>query len=354
MWKKLTLSFSALMAASLANGQPFHLDRLPAQDLDVTAPSARVDGAPGTMHIIGGGCPSLPREDARRRIVDIAIQEWGFFGFTVLDRTVAVESGPRDRSRWRRPRLSPWESARVADSIAGYWSVTSDGGWILGRQNAVWNGPWGVAARWRDPWSAAFISWVMCEGGFGEMSQFRRHIAHYAYIDQAIEARDTERADTAFVAYDVGEAAMEPGDLVCSSRRGAYGSIADRRSNLGDGVRSHCDIVVKLDEPNGRILAIGGNVRGSVRLKLLPAEFAAGTGAEPEVRSVGRGGRAIFAHLKLRSDPIEADAFERSPTMRALAERADASARLRQRLEGELVSGCCQTDSSFERRYSVR
>ena len=40
----------------------------------------------------------------------------------------------RQRRRGRGSRLGPQESARVADSIAGYWSTTSDGSWIIDRQ----------------------------------------------------------------------------------------------------------------------------------------------------------------------------------------------------------------------------
>ncbi len=221
----------------------------------------------------------------------------------------------------------------MAHSIAGYWSITPQGGWMLRRQNAVWKGHDGVAARWRDPWSAAFVSWVMCEGGLGGENQFRRAIAHYEYIDQAIEARGQDASPAAFIAFDVGERPVEPGDLLCSARRSAYRSIAERRRHLGTGVRSHCDIVVQVDQTNQRILGIGGNVRGAVSLKLLPAVFQESQGSHLAAKSVGWVGRAVFAHLKLRADSIEADALDNSPTMRALRERDDASGWLRQRLE---------------------
>ena len=355
---KLTLVIAAMLGAASAAQAQFHLERLPSDDLQVTPPSARVDGDPGRMRIVDGSCSAQAPVDVRRRIINIAVQEWGYFGFNVLDQTNLDESDSRDRrSRRRRgPRLTPWESARVADSIAGYWSITSDGSWILERQNAIWRGPYGVAARWRDPWSAAFISWVMCEGGFGESSQFRRHIAHHAYIDQAIEARGDDVSKAAFVAYDVGEVPIEPGDMVCSARRSAYRSIADREEHLGDGIRSHCDIVMKVDEPNDRVLVIGGNVRGAVRLKLLAATFDRKPGMEPSVRSVGLGRRTIFAHLKLRADAIEAEAFENSPTMKALSTQGSDLTWLQRRLEGQLMTGCCQveSDSVFDRRYSAR
>ncbi|HEX7080587.1 MAG TPA: DUF2272 domain-containing protein [Gammaproteobacteria bacterium] len=328
-------TLAGLVLARGASAQTLRLDRLPVERLAVTAPSERVTGEPGRMQIAAAACPSYDEASLRRRIVDIAVQEWGFFGFNVVNETVVDDDGERDRRwSWRRlSRLDPAESARVAGSIAGYWSATPDGSWILSRQNEIWNDA-GIGARWRDPWSAAFISWVMCESGLGSEDRFRRHIAHHVYIDQAIEARDDPDSLAAFVAYDVGELVLEPGDMVCRARRGAYRSIAERRADIGVGVRSHCDIVVEVDADRNRILAIGGNVRGRVSLKLLPATFER-RGGGPLATSIGRGRRAIFAHLKLRAPPIEADAFESTPTMAALSERTAQFAALEQRLDGE-------------------
>src|SRR5690606_33990862 len=89
----------------------------------------------------------------------------------------------------------------------------------------------------------------------------------------AIEARDDGDSTAAYVAYDLGERRLEPGDMVCRARRAVYRSIAERRPDVGVGVRSHCDIVVKVEAERERVLAIGGNVRGRVSLKLLPATF---------------------------------------------------------------------------------
>ena len=338
MKERVVLLIFVLVVALEAHPQQIRIDRLSTDQLDVLAPSARVAGPPGDMRITHRSCRVTPGAGLRQRIVDIAIQEWGFFGFQVQDETNIVDSKRRRRS-WRYWRdfswLTPEESARVADSIAGYWSITPDGRWILGRQNEIWQGQKGVAARWRDPWSAAFISWVMCEGGLGDKGQFRRAIAHHGYIDQAIEARDKDASQAAYVAFDVGERPIEPGDMLCFARRPKYRSIAERRQSLGTGIRSHCDIVIKLDQANERILGIGGNVRGAVRLKLLPAVFDQNHGARGAVQSVSRGRRAVFAHLKLRADSVGPNAFETSPTMQAVRERDDVLAWLRQQLKDE-------------------
>jgi hypothetical protein len=165
------------------------------------------------------------------------------------------------------------------------------------------------------PWSAAFVSWVMCEAGLGSTDQFQRAIAHHTYIDQAIRARDERAPRSAFVAYDAGEAAITPGDLLCASRRPAYRTIAERRRQAGIGARSHCDVVVKVDEKRERILVIGGNVRGAVSLKLLPAVRESDKHLRP--KDVGEEARPFFAHLKLQADSIDANALDSSPTIKA-------------------------------------
>ncbi len=297
------------------------MDRLPQDVFDVNPPTARVTGDPGEMHTRKSSCVSLPTGQTRQRIVDVAVQEWAFFGFPVRDETVPrpprtfrrtsteAKGGDANQPRRRFRGGDPVEGGRVAASIGGYWSVTPEGFWIVDQQNKDWTGRWGLGARWNAPWSAAFISWVMCEGGLGNTSQFKRAVAHVTYIDQAIRARDGKEPTAAFTAYDIGEQEIEPGDLLCSARRPAFKSIAERRRQMGQGGRSHCDVVVKVDAPNSRLLTIGGNVGGKVSMKIM--------------RTVSRGGGigpdsdAIFAHLKLRAPSIEPNAFDFSPTIQS-------------------------------------
>lgn len=323
-----TLAFviaATLATPAMALAQQRPIDRLPRAQLDVLPPSARVSGEPGAMKVRHTACRAFPDAEIRRRLVEVVVQEWAFFGFVTLDQM------PRDPTREpsRRPRSFRWlnaeESARVASTIAGYWTATPEGSWILANQNEEWSGPDGVGSRWRYPWSAAFLSWVMCEGGLGEPGRFKRAVAHHSYIDQAIAAREGNEPRAAFAAYDVGEVSIVPGDLLCSARRPGYQTIAERRRQTANGARTHCDLVVKLDERGSRILAIGGNVRGSVSLKRIPAVRDAKGHLRPAY-SPERGG--AFAHLKLRVPSIELDALDRTLTVRALGCEVDAIAPL--------------------------
>jgi hypothetical protein len=266
-------------------------------------------------------CQSTPINDTRRRIVDLAVQEWGYFGFPIVDYTNLDDENRFDPSSWRFrfPSLPPEEAVRVAASVAGYWAVTSQGASMIERQNRAWSEPWGISGRWADPWSAAFISWVMCEAGLGDNGQFQRAIAHWSYIDQAIRARHGDAPNAGFVAHDLGDEAIVPGDLLCSSRRPVYRNVAERRRHLGIGARSHCDIVVKVDDAAGTIYAIGGNVRRSVALKMFPAVRASGKNLRPRsISSDIDDERPMFVHMKLRARAIEANALDNTPTLKAL------------------------------------
>lgn len=309
------------------------LDRLPGSVFDATPPTAHVEGEPGQMMARPGACRSLPTNEARSRLIALAVQEWAFFGFPVVDYDAddATEFAGRGRAggtapagepggirRGRGPsRIGTPEAARTADSIGGYWAVTPGGAWILENQNQYWREATSGVTRWRFPWSAAFISWLMCEGGIGTSETFQRAIAHHTYIDQAIRARDGAANQAAYVAYDTGEVSVEPGDLLCSSRRPVFRTLAERRRQLGQGARTHCDLVVKVDEAAGRILAIGGNVRGVVGLKIIPAAREAGRFRPVMVSS----SRPLFAHLRLRgaTGPTAVSAFDDSPTFRTMS-----------------------------------
>lgn len=297
--------------------------RLPVEVFDVLPPSERVEGILSDMRVVQRGCGTAPVADLRRRIVDIAVQEWAFFGFPVLDRLNGARLLPGAALRARRvvfenttrraPTPSAREGARVGATIAGYWAVTPEGPGIVQAQTRRW-AQRGAGTRWNAPWSAAFISWVMCESGLGSSSQFRRAIAHWTYVDQAIRARDGGEAGSAYEAFEIGERTVEPGDMLCTSSRPRYRSLAERRRQMGEGARSHCDIVVQVDVDEERILAIGGNVLRAVSLKVLPGRRTEGGLVARTTSSV-----PFYAHLRLRSESIGLRALEESTVLAAFA-----------------------------------
>lgn len=266
-------------------------------------------------------CRIGPTADARRRIVDIAVQEWAYFGSHTVDVShTELRTMPQGMSvaQQSAESVAPVDPA-MDMTIAGYWSATPDGPSVLAQQNAVWYAGGGQSTLWVQPWSAAFVSWVMCEAGLGDMRQFQRSIAHREYLDQAIRVRDGQEIYGAYAAHDPGEQPIEPGDLLCdvlTSARYQYRTIEDRRRDMGSFAPAHCDIVVKLAAD--RILVVGGNILGAVTLAIWPTERAPGGYLKPTAAIEVGGTRNIFAHLKLRANPIEVNAMDNSPTVKAL------------------------------------
>ena len=281
------LALMALTAVLEIDAQQVGAERTAAVTvLDVGPPSDCVRGAARRDGDPAAAVPVLPSGETRRRIVDVAVQEWAFFGFRLVDRRKSTRGRRCARRRAtgcvaglrrgrRRSRLSPGRppsrgldrrvlgghARRVLDRRPAERRVEGTGRHGRAMERALVGGVHlvgDVRGRPRDD------------------DQFQRAIAHHAYIDQAIRARDGRAPQAAFAAHDTGETAITPGDLLCSSRRPVYRTIAERRRQTGVGARTHCDVVVKVDEASERILAIGGNVRGVVSLKLLRAQREAG------------------------------------------------------------------------------
>lgn len=162
---------------------------------------------------------------------------------TLRDRIVAVAL--EQWKRWNRGRLKETESGAVS-MLEGYWKVG------VGRtvataelRNFAWQS--------KNPWSAAFISWVMRNAGAG--AAFKYSAAHRVYISAAKKNRLTNNLANPFWAYRISEAAPQLGDLVCQWRKSAtgYDDVDDGKERA-----THCDVVVQV-EP-GKVSAIGGNV----------------------------------------------------------------------------------------------
>ncbi|MBV8500890.1 MAG: DUF2272 domain-containing protein [Paucibacter sp.] len=118
------------------------------------------------------------------------------------------------------------------------------------------------------PWSAAFISYLMDRAGLSE-EQFHFASAHAVYIRPALEGKE----GYAYRACDVRKTAPRVGDLICYGRAARpLRSFADWQAQMGalDGsVKSHCDLVVKVDRKAAKMESMGGNVEQSVTWRKL-------------------------------------------------------------------------------------
>jgi hypothetical protein len=254
----------------------------------------------------GTACASKPADKTlRQRLVDKAAGQWTTFGFQVWDIASrlnwAFPGGdvfdlvPPGRNVWQPHTVSRLltvgvkEDERDVDgAIGSYWATVPGADDFLQRQNKIW----GIAphAGWADAWSAAFISWLMCEAGLTE-AQFKRSSWHWEYVDQAIAGHGIYRA------VDVRDAGVpEPGDLICADRakEAPYTRLADRK--VGEARPLHCDLVVRRDWPHNRLFAIGGNVLDSVAVTVVRITA---TGEDFHIEPTRH--RNWFAVLKLKA-----------------------------------------------------
>lgn len=311
-WRVRVAAFLIPLAAGFAHAEP--VARLPIERLDVTPSASWITGLPGSMQLQRATCRTVPDELLVDRILAIALQEWAWFGFVEYEARGSRETVPGE-PRQRRPRVSETEASRIATTIAGYWAATPGGAWILGRQNERWEGPDGIGARWRDAWSAAFISWVMCEAGAGTGDRFRTAIAHHSYIDQAILASDQNLQEPLYRAYDIGTHPIRAGDMLCTGSRPEYANLGARRAQLGEGARTHCDIVVGLDDHTGDLIALGGNVQSLVRIKRMPwVDKLRQIPLDPD-------GSPFFAHLAIQAPTSAPVPLSEIPVLEALGYR---------------------------------
>lgn len=124
-----------------------------------------------------------------------------------------------------------------------------------------------------QPWSAAFISWLMREASVTE-AQFAFSASHHDYVRAALAASEAEqRGEASAYGWRACNLAQTPprlGDLLCFARDGDAGLThfeALRAAVARGPVPMHCELVVAHD--GGQIQAMGGNVLDTVVLRTL-------------------------------------------------------------------------------------
>jgi hypothetical protein len=190
------------------------------------------------------GSAPQPNPGLKRAMIQRATREWEHF-----DRQVVVYKGPDESI----PRVGAWEDDYThASRVNLYWRAV--------------NKPALDGMDCRQPWSAAFISWVMQSAGV-PTSQFSPTSAHRVYLSRMIE--DAHYPGRYFVPRRIQDYSPRPGDLVCASRGRTPVRPVDGYTSpwMLQGAETHCDLVVA---KSGRTLeVIGGNVRNSVSKSVL-------------------------------------------------------------------------------------
>jgi len=122
-----------------------------------------------------------------------------------------------------------------------------------------------------NPWSAAFISWVMTRAGVPGFKRSPRHIDY-------IRAAYLDGANGPYRLTDPATGKPAPGDMLCFLRNRSstlsYRGLIDALGNDRTGNwQSHCEIVVAANAGGDRTLhLIGGNVANTVLMRRLPLD----------------------------------------------------------------------------------
>jgi flagellum-specific peptidoglycan hydrolase FlgJ len=167
----------------------------------------------------------------------------------------AVQSANQELVRWGDGRIKETDP-RLRKTLQDYWK-TGVGQSVSEQQLGD------RAFQNANPWSAAFISWLMRTAGAGNVFKYSGY--HSAYTRAAIDNRLANNSNP-FKAYRITEIAPQVGDLVCTSRAGS-GATYD---NVRPQMKTHCDIVTEVKP--GRIAIVGGNVSNSVKQRPLKTD----------------------------------------------------------------------------------
>lgn len=174
-------------------------------------------------------------QSPHEKAVEVAVQEWERFGRQTIDingKLLHKGGQEADEAYYQR--------------VGDYWR-DGVGLPLTGKDT-------------HEPWSAAFVSWVMKEAGMSERFSYSEW--HATYIRNSILARRRQDRTFAYWGYRLTERAPRVGDLVGYARGG--GINYDYQPTV---YPSHTDLVVAVRP--GEIEVIGGNVLDSVSKKVL-------------------------------------------------------------------------------------
>lgn len=177
------------------------------------------------------------------RVAAGAWREWKRYGGNILD-----YGGRNSRNGGGHESREP-----LASRIGAYWRAAG---------HPEWDG------RADKPWSGAFVSWVVKDAGINGRD-FRPAGRHAEYMKAMLDLQIAGQPGR-YVVKDWRDVAPKSGDLVCAGTRAASHRDARALRAAADREVTHCDVVI--DNRNGRLRVVGGNVSDSVSMSFFPTD----------------------------------------------------------------------------------
>lgn len=200
----------------------------------------------------------------RERIFAIVEAEWREWGSITLS--------PGEHGPLPPPEAVPDNFPRVL----AYWRAVPDDEGIVARNRillplALAGEPEGEKLFREQPWSAAFISYVMSRAGV-DRREFPPAASHATYVDHMIRDAADFPAEAPFLPHGPAEYAPRRGDLVCADRgpRPHLTHWTQRAADQGAFRPMHCDIVVATSP--GWVEITGGNIADAVTRRRFPTD----------------------------------------------------------------------------------
>ncbi|WEK04321.1 MAG: DUF2272 domain-containing protein [Candidatus Devosia phytovorans] len=162
----------------------------------------------------------------------------------------------------------------VYERVGNYWNALSKTPsfehWATynGRSEVEFEDNGSVDNSRNQPWSAAFISYVMRKAGAGD--HFAYSSSHSTYIVRALKQAQKHTPTSAFIARRHKEYVPKLGDLIACERLKTLSPSFDTYPGYvaENKYQAHCDVVTEVHSDH--IATIGGNVSDSVRRKSWP------------------------------------------------------------------------------------
>lgn len=212
-------------------------------------------------------CAGPARPVTRRQaIIDIAVSQWRRFGYPAVSALRDGENILRRpdtavRDAFLRRILTAFPGSSPPVGEYGISSEKKETGQVA--VSAYWSIVDAASIHGGSPWSAAFVSWVMCASG-ADKSQFPPSASHARYFAQALAAGDD--AELIYRFESASDELPRAGDLVCVVRATTSPNAGSLAPLVKETTPMHCDIVVDTDPVEQFVYAIGGNVSDAVAL----------------------------------------------------------------------------------------
>lgn len=159
------------------------------------------------------------------------------------------------------PGSAWWETdndAHVLNKLTSYWTAAFNTNAQGDASSQITPAQASIFISNKDPWSAAFISFIVTQAGITSNALFVHSIRHVDFIAKSILNKENHVYGNPFWGYRINEHAPLVGDIVGRSASINYNNVVNRSTGAVRRGASHSDIVI--EKNTDHIIVVGGNL----------------------------------------------------------------------------------------------